>query len=202
MALSTWAELKLAVADWLWRTDLTSQIPDFITMAEARFNRELRTPDMVNSSDLTITSGVASVPTGFVSALSMTLTGQSPYNKISYQPADQLAALDPANTGTPRVYTRIGSNFEFWPPVSATAKLRYRKKVDALGASTASNWVLANHPDLYVFASLVAAEPFLRNDPRLAVWKTQADETILSINAAAQMEAEDGIQIIPSVQVI
>ena len=35
MALTTYTELKAAIADWLNRSDLTSQIPDFITLAEA-----------------------------------------------------------------------------------------------------------------------------------------------------------------------
>ena len=42
MALGTFTELKDAIADWLDRSDLTARIPDFIALAEARINRELR----------------------------------------------------------------------------------------------------------------------------------------------------------------
>jgi hypothetical protein len=38
--------LKSTVSDWLDRDDLDTKIPTFILMAEALFNRELRTPDM------------------------------------------------------------------------------------------------------------------------------------------------------------
>lgn len=202
MALSTYTELKAAIADWLWRSDLTSQIPDFVRIAEARFNREIRTPDMVNVAALTITDGVATVPTGYISALSMTLTGQSPYNKLKFQPADRVSELDPNNTGSLQIYTRIGDTFAFWPRTSGTARLWYRKEVDALDADTASNWLLTSHPDLYLYASLVAAEPFLRNEQRLPVWKSLADEAIYSINAQALAEQEDGVQILPVTTVV
>ena len=42
MAITTYDELKTSVADFLNRDDLTSVIPDFITMAEADLNRNVR----------------------------------------------------------------------------------------------------------------------------------------------------------------
>ncbi len=46
MALSTFSDLKTSVASWLARDDLTSVIPDCITLSEAKFNRHLRVADM------------------------------------------------------------------------------------------------------------------------------------------------------------
>ena len=46
MALTTYAELQTAVANYLARTDLTSQIPDFIYIAETRLRRQLRINEM------------------------------------------------------------------------------------------------------------------------------------------------------------
>ena len=42
MAISNYTELKTAVANWLDRDDLTDRIPEFIALAESRFNRLLR----------------------------------------------------------------------------------------------------------------------------------------------------------------
>ncbi len=47
MALSTYTELKSSLADWLNRSDLTSVIPDFISLAEAQIERQLRTRQMI-----------------------------------------------------------------------------------------------------------------------------------------------------------
>ena len=42
MALDTYANLLITIADWLNKTSLTAQIPDFVTLAEARLRRELK----------------------------------------------------------------------------------------------------------------------------------------------------------------
>ena len=42
MALTTFAGLKSSIADWLNRSDLTTQIPDFIALAEADFNAKVK----------------------------------------------------------------------------------------------------------------------------------------------------------------
>ena len=42
MAITNYSELKSAIADWLDRTDLTDQIPDFIVLAEARHKRDFK----------------------------------------------------------------------------------------------------------------------------------------------------------------
>jgi hypothetical protein len=47
MALTTYTELKSSLADWLNRSDLTSVIPDFISLAEAQMERQLRTRQMI-----------------------------------------------------------------------------------------------------------------------------------------------------------
>jgi len=47
MSITNYTELKAGVADWLNREDLTAQIPDFITFAEARLNRTLRVREML-----------------------------------------------------------------------------------------------------------------------------------------------------------
>ena len=47
MALATYSDLKTTIANYLARSDLTSQIPDFITLAENRLRRELRIRQML-----------------------------------------------------------------------------------------------------------------------------------------------------------
>lgn len=54
MALDTFAGLKATIADYLNRDDLTSVIPSFITIAEAKFNRKLRVRQMVKRATATL----------------------------------------------------------------------------------------------------------------------------------------------------
>lgn len=194
MALSTFAELKASIADWLNRADLTSQIPDFITMAEARFNRELRCDDMDESATLTITSGAATVPTGLLSVRSIKLTSD-PYTVLKYQPPSVIEEADPEDTGAPGFYTRVGAGFVMWPPTSAAARIRYRKVLTPLSDGAPSNWLLASHPDLYLATPLALAYGLIKDEQRFQLWESAATGLIAAINRANLMQQEDGIQM-------
>ena len=61
MAFTTYTELKASVADYLARTDLTAQIPDFITLAEKRLKRDLRIRQMLKVVTATMTAADATV---------------------------------------------------------------------------------------------------------------------------------------------
>ena len=59
MAITTYAELQTAIANWLARDDLTTYLPDFITLFEAAANRRLRVRQMETTATLTPSSGSA-----------------------------------------------------------------------------------------------------------------------------------------------
>ena len=56
MAISTYSELKTAIANFLARDDLTSVIPDFIQLAEATMSRELETRSQEKRATATLTA--------------------------------------------------------------------------------------------------------------------------------------------------
>jgi hypothetical protein len=62
----TFDELKTNIADWLNRTDLTSVIPTFITLAEARLNRQLRTTNQYTRADISTSDQYLSMPSDFL----------------------------------------------------------------------------------------------------------------------------------------
>jgi hypothetical protein len=51
--ITNYTDLKATVADYLARTDLTTQIPDFITLAENRLRRDLRLRQMIEGGNYT-----------------------------------------------------------------------------------------------------------------------------------------------------
>ena len=67
MALSTYTELKASVANFLNRSDLTTEIQDdFIKLTEADFNAKLRIRQMEQIDDVTINAETVTVPSGFI----------------------------------------------------------------------------------------------------------------------------------------
>ena len=185
MALASYADLSSAVAAWLDRSDLTSRIPDFITIAEGRIARKLRIREMETESDVTLVAGTrtAAVPTGFREVRRVCLN-TSPIRELEYMsPQDYWARYTSTNTGRPVVFTVEGSNLLFGPiPDSGyTAKVLHYKALDAL--ATSAHGVFTANPDLYLYGSLLAAEPFLKNDKRVGMWKAMFDEAMMELEA-------------------
>jgi len=62
--------------------------------------------------------------------------------------------------------------------------MNYYAKLESLSGTNTSNWLLASHPDAYLYNSLVAATPFLGEDERLPVWGQLANSAIAEIQGS------------------
>jgi len=169
MALSSYSELKSAIANWLNRSDLTDEIADdFIKLTEADFNAKLRIRPMEQIDTITIDSETETVPTGFIAVRSFYILSSSVKYPLEYiTPANMFETRGGSRTGKPRAYTIESDNetetFRFGPSpdTSYTGYLSYYKAISALSASNTSNWMLANHPAVYLYGSLFHAANFL-----------------------------------------
>jgi hypothetical protein len=175
MALDgTYTGLKASVADFLNRADLTAAVPDFITLAEAQFNRELRVPQMENLDSGTTSDGIIAVPDDWLETRTLRLAaptvGQQILEYVGEEEWDQLQA--DGLTNTTRFYTIINGAFQVLPAPSADINylLRYYAKIPALSSLNATNWLLAKSPDLYLYGALTQSAPYLKDDDRLAIW--------------------------------
>jgi hypothetical protein len=176
MALTTYAELRTAIADWLARSDLTSYIPDFITLAEAHFNRRLRVRQMETSTNLTPSSGSATLPSDYLAWRRVTWTGDV-RNELEYvHPSYLQAAYPDTPSGTPRIFTIEGSTLKVRPVSTTGLEFDYYEKIDALSGTV--NWLYTAHPDAYLFGSLAEAQGFNVDFEKLALWKARRDEVL------------------------
>lgn len=181
MSITTYAELQTAAANWLDRTDLTARIPEFIAMGEAELNRRLRAPDMLTKDDaFSITGQYVALPTGIIEVVRFSIS-TSPVVNLEFVPPTVMAQMREGYTasGKPWAYSVVGGNFEFLPTPDATytASILYYQRLDGL-ATTDPNWLLTAHPDIYLFATLVQAEPYLKNDERIMVWRGQLEKAL------------------------
>lgn len=167
MAISTFSELKSSIAAWADRTDLTSTIPDFITLAESRINRRLRVREMENSASITVTSGTGSLPTGFLAVKRVIATGVSPTRVLQYaDPNWYMEAFPDQDDGNdPTFYTIIGTSIY----VTTNVTLIYWKSIPALSDSNTTNWLLTKAPDIYLQASLAELEGYTENPEGMAM---------------------------------
>lgn len=175
MSITTNTELKAAIASWLHRSDLTTQIPDFITLAESRINRKLALLLQETEATLTATtsSRLMAVPTRFASALGLWLTTYQPRQELEYRLPVQLPVTN--TSGASFYYTVSGSNIETENPADQayTYNLRYLINFDI--ATTSTNLLLTNYPDIYLYGALLESAPFLRNTNDLKMWQNRFD---------------------------
>jgi len=200
MALGTFTELKDAIADWLDRSDLTARIPDFITLAEARINRELRIRPMEVRSTMETTSGQQyfNLPGGYIQMRNIQLN-TNPTAPLEYITPEMLDRLyGSSTTGKPRAYSLIGDEIQLAPiPDSAyTLEMAFYEKFTALGDGTSgtvtNNWLTTNAPDILLYGALMEAEPFIKNDERVAVWLNGYGNAIDKLQKADQRDRHSG----------
>ena len=166
MALSTYTELKSAIANWLNRSDLTTEIgDDFIKLVESEYNSKLRIKAMLTSkTDYSISAETVAVPTGFLQVRDFYISSGAEKYSLTYMPPTQMDQVKGGSTtGRPNVYTILGTNFRFAPSPDATytATINYYKAITPLSSSEPSNYILTNHPGIYLYGSLYHAANFL-----------------------------------------
>lgn len=174
MAITTYAGLKTAIATWLARDDLTDNIPDFIALFEATAARRLRVRLQKKTITIYPDAGEATLPTDFAGSVRMVFKG-APDSVLDYVSAPQLDLQYPDSvSGIPAIYTIEGTTIRIRPATDDELEFTYYQKTPAL--ATKLNWLFQNHPDLYLFGSLVEAEVFNKDAERAAVWKGRRDE--------------------------
>ena len=197
MAIGTFAQLKTAAANWLDRSDLTDRIPEFIALAEARFNRELRTRDMETvSTAISTVAGTReySLPTGFVQMKEFHLS-TDPLTPLAYITPEMMTRLWAGSAqAKPQVFTIIADNVRLGPAPDAvyTTSMLYYKTFTALSDSATTNDMLTNNPDVYLYGTLLEAEPFIMNDQRIQVWLGAFDKAVASIQNQDNKDRHSG----------
>ena len=191
MALTNYTGLKASIADFLNRDDLTSVIPDFVALAEAQINRDIRHWKMEarSSGQQSAADEYMQIPADWVETirLHLTGTGTSVVNLVSRDAmADKRAAQENA-AGTPRMYTHADGQFQLYPTPDATTnfELLYYQKIPSLITNT-DNWLLLEAPDVYLYGALLHSAPYLAEDARLAVWAQLYSAAIQRLNQTSE----------------
>lgn len=196
MAISNYSELNTAVANWLDRDDLTDRIPEFIALAEARFNRLLRIRAMETKQTASTVASQRNLalPTNFIQMRNLQIN-TSPITSLEYVTPEMYDRLyGGSDTGTPKAYTILADEIQLGPiPASVqTIEMLFYKKFDALTSSATTNWMITNAPDVYLYGCLLEAEPFIMNDPRVQLWATAFQQAIADIQDQDNRDRHSG----------
>ena len=189
MAITTYAELKSSIANWLNRDDLTSVIPDFISLTEAGINRDLRHYKMINRVDATLDSRYVQMPADWIETVRFGITSGTTYRLELISRDDMLEYRQNTSdiAGIPKFYANIGDTIEVFPTPAAEyqMQLQYYAKTPALSDSNTTNWLLTDAPDIYLYGSLIQAAPYLNDDARAETWAALYSAAMQSMQKAS-----------------
>jgi len=184
MALTTYAELQASVADWLARSDLTTQIPDFIALAEARINRVLRLQAMETAYTGTIAGGVIAVPSDWLEWRSVWASYSGQVYPLEPASLEVMQRQYPTRSGDgiPSVIARQAGNYIFGPYPEGNYAIEgvYFARF-ALSNAAPTNWLLTYAPDAYLYGALLASAPYLVDDARVPVWAALHDQALIEL---------------------
>lgn len=188
LSISTYTELKSAVADWAAREDLTDRIPDFIMLTEKALGiRKLRVKELLTPvvGYVSTTDDVVSFPAGgFTEVHEAKVTGtwtgtagaEVPTVADDYRPMERVSDIAlrsqyRAAGGSPSYFCDMPDNsgWQVWP-VDANYQVTFwvYSKVPALSDTTPTNLILTEYPHLYLYGALAEIERYLKTPPNQA----------------------------------
>jgi len=209
MPLTTYTELQAAVGTHLNRADLAAVIPDFITLAEVRFRRELKdwlrtTITLTNvTGDVVLASTVQEVRSVSYND-GASGSHNFPLDLITRDRYQQLMDIQAAVTSLPGQACYVDADVDagtttlrFYPPIGSTApianlKVEAIKVLPALSASQTTNALLRDAPDVYLFGALAESAPYLMHDERLSMWEARLSAGVKALRAETHRRLYSG----------
>ena len=190
MPITTYDELKTAIADTLNRDDLASSVPNFISLAEANMQRRIRHWRQEKRANAVIDSQYSAVPADFLEIIRFYITSgdTKPLELISQGELLERKRRNLNTSGSPSFYALTAGELEVYPVPDGAydAELYYYSRVPALTSVDTTNWLLDYFPDVYLYGSLVHSAPYLKDDERIQVWAALFQEAIDAINASSE----------------
>jgi hypothetical protein len=177
--------LKATVPGWLHRTDLASLIPDFVMLAEKRINGMLESRQQDLVATLTTATGVPTVDLprdlNSIHALSLPV-----YGDVGFMDAQAFGKVY-ANqgTGVPRHYTIIGSAIKVGPVPDDAYSIQcvYRAGVPSLADNAGTNWLIEQHAEIYLTATMCEALIYIGNTEKLSTWEGKYAAAVAALNS-------------------
>ncbi len=215
--IEDYQDLQDAIRDWLNRTDLVNRIPTFIYLAERKIFRRYRNPnnEKTITYDMRVTPGPSpqiplsdqfELPGDYLETLTLQANGQPMVRKslteIQQRVNAQTSQFAGTIQGNPELFARTRRNVQMWPfPVGDTllTLIYYCDLSGNLEMPDDTNDVLRTAPDLYIYGSLMQAQPFLKpTDDEwqlLPTWKALYDDAFSLIEYQRDEDERSGSNV-------
>ena len=168
------------------------QIPRLINLAERRIARELKVEGLINVLTGTMSPGLAVYPKPdrWRSTVSFNFgTGDqsNEYNQLFPRSYEYVRSYWPNRdqTDVPLFYAEYDYNNWIVAPTPDQAypfEVLVYQLLPLLDETNQTNWLTDYAPQVLLYASLLEATPFLKNDERIPVWQQMYDRSAQALN--------------------
>ena len=165
------------------------QIPRLINLAERRIARELKVQGLINVVTSTMSPGLAVYPKPdrWRTTVSFNFGIGNEYNQLFPRSYEYVRSYWPNRdqTDVPLFYADYDYNNWIVSPTPDQAypfEVLVYQLLPLLDDSNQTNWLTEYAPQVLLYASLLEATPFLKNDERISVWQQMYDRAAQALN--------------------
>ena len=183
--LTTYAGLQTAIKGFLDRFDVDPAA--FVTLAEARLKKDPRVKRLENQGAFAVDAETETLPSDFHSLEALYHNGGSYFGPLDIVGADMLGTIRGTYggaSGVPRYAAVVEGSLHFAPvpDVSYSLRLVYWQTITPL--SSWVNWLLTSHPDIYLFASLCEAAPYVKDPAMVPLWEQKLEAALEALRVS------------------
>ena len=174
--ITNYGELVTAVTRASYRSDLTSDIDNFIALCESDMKIRLKLVDFEDTETLTVTAGSAAIPTGYAGMRNVYWDGAQD-RPLQYITPDKFDASN-FTADIPGFYTIKGLNIKFGTTTDGSAVLNYKARFTGLSSGNTTNAIITKYPDAYMHGVMTQLYLFTRDDKNMAVRQAAFEQSI------------------------
>lgn len=183
MALASYADLIATVPQVMARegdAPLIAYLPAAVAVLEGRLNRTLRVGSMEASATSTSVGGQLTLPSDYLVSRRIVA---APYGALSLVTPEWASDTYPlGGDGTPAFYTIQGSTLTLYPSYDGSIGINYYAALPPL-ETNGTNWLMAYHPDIYLFGTLIEAYTFLQSQELASMWNERFQGAVAELQA-------------------
>ena len=172
-AFSDYLDLRTAVVEQVGAADYVDVFPRHVQMAETEFSRRLRTQDQIAEISVTVVGGFVALPDDFAEVLSLT-------SKNGVERVGMGLPAYKSLRNTEGFFAVSGGNIF---ALDGTYTLTYYAKIPTIsGSTTATNWLLEKHPELYLYGVSQRVFARMQNLEGVAAMRDMKNDEIMQIS--------------------
>ena len=179
---ATYQEWIDGVRDWLDADHLSDdQVGAFISLSQARLNRELNAWEMEATASTLSVAGAVSLPAAFNRIRQVSITGVGTYDASTKGEIANLAANEDESR---RLFAIDAGGIILYPAVidGRTVTIDYYVKVTPISSTLGTNLFTTSFSDLMLWAALVEGSNFIVEDDRAQLYEAKYQQALEAIN--------------------